>query len=653
MTTCSVCGEPNDDAQAACTACGTDLRAGPGAANRGGSVGASGGGGASGSLSAVPASPGIEPTAPRALGNENRHDMIASRYELIEILGRGGVGVVYRARDRELNEMIAIKLLAGPSSSDPQEVERFKREIVTARRITHPNVIRIHDFGMSGSEAFISMEILPGGTLADLIEKQGPVEIARGVAIAIGVSEGLEAAHAQGIVHRDLKPDNVLLDAGGNPKLVDFGLARLATSTTRTVGFSGTPFYMSPEQADGSEVTSRSDLYSLGVLLYELFTGKLPFVADSLVRIAMMHANEPPPAPSAVRADLPIAIEAVLLRALQKDPAMRYARASEICEDLRLFQAGKPLKYASSGEEATATGRAPAEPDARGGTAAIRPTRQPTLTNSKVGGIRFADAPAPVTRGETVVNARPQAIPIAPSDSKTSPSSRGIPAVAAPPPRRPSISRAATGGEQAESHGTPADSPSRDRFPDDERAPESTSRGRVLLFGLAFALAGAFAVYEGVQLVGGTPPRATPSPVIAATPSPSLTLVERADPSPAATRRVDPTPRPTAVALATGRPRATPAPTARTVATPLNLTPVAPTGKGTLVVQVKNIPWARFTLDDAPKIYEAPTRFPLAAGSYVLHVSVPEQQGQMETRVDVRDGRSVTIIVEPKRLARP
>ena len=601
----------------------------------------------------MPASPGVEPTAPRALGNENRHDMIASRYELIEILGRGGVGVVYRARDRELNEMIAIKLLAGPSSSDPLEVERFKREIVTARRITHPNVIRIHDFGMSGSEAFISMEILPGGTLADLIEKHGPVEIARGVAIAIGVSEGLEAAHAQGIVHRDLKPDNVLLDAGGNPKLVDFGLARLATSTTRTVGFSGTPFYMSPEQADGSEVTSRSDLYSLGVLLYELFTGKLPFVADSLVRIAMMHANEPPPPPSAVRADLPPAIEAVLLRALQKDPGMRYARASEICEDLRLFQAGKPLKYASSGDEATATGRAPAEPDARRGTAAIRPTRQPTLTNSKVGGIRFADAPAPVTRGETVVNARPHAIPIAPSDSKTSPS-RGMPAVPAPPTRRPSISRAAPGGEQAESPETPA-SPSGDPFRGEERAPETGSRGRVLLFGIAFALAGAFAVYEGVQLVGGAPPRSTPAPVIAATPSPSLTLVAREDPSPAATRRVDPTPRPTAVALAlaTARPRATPAPTAKTVATPQNLTPVAPTGKGTLVVQVKNIPWARFTLDDAPKVYEAPTRFPLAAGSYVLHVSVPEQQGQMETRVDVRDGRAVTIIVEPKRLARP
>lgn len=267
-------------------------------------------------------------------------DMIAGRYKLQEILGRGGVGIVYRARDLDLGEEIAIKVLQGQATRNAQDLERFKREIITARKITHANVIRIHDFGMAGEEAFISMELLSGGTLADRIE-DGPMPLEEGLETAIGICEGLEAAHVVGIIHRDIKPDNVIFDNAGRPKLVDFGLARLASAPTRTIGFSGTPFYVSPEQAEGGEVTGRSDIYSLGVLLFEMFTGRLPFLADNLVRLAMLHSTEPPPAPRSVRPDLPAVLEAVILRCLQKSAAVRYATAADVAIDLRAVRDGK------------------------------------------------------------------------------------------------------------------------------------------------------------------------------------------------------------------------------------------------------------------------------------------------------------------------
>ena len=247
-------------------------------------------------------------------------DTIAGRYKLQSILGRGGVGVVYRARDLDLGEEIAIKVLQGQATKDAAELERFKREIITARKITHANVIRIHDFGMSGEEAYISMELLAGGTLADRIE-DGPMELQKGLEITIGICEGLQAAHNIGIIHRDIKPDNVLFDNVGRPKLVDFGLARLASAPTRTIGFSGTPFYVSPEQAEGGEVGVRSDVYSLGVLLFEVFTGRLPFLADNLVRLALLHSNEPPPRPRSIHPDIPETLEAVILRCLEKSAA--------------------------------------------------------------------------------------------------------------------------------------------------------------------------------------------------------------------------------------------------------------------------------------------------------------------------------------------
>lgn len=283
--------------------------------------------------------------------------IIAGRYAVESLLGSGGAGIVYRAKDKIVNEDIAVKVMQENLERDPYEVERFRRELVTARKVSHPNVIRIHDMGPFGNAFFISMELLEGGSLGDLLRK-GPVAIPRAIEIAIGVCDGLQAAHLQSVIHRDLKPDNVLFDLNGVPKLVDFGLARLSDSQTRTGGFTGTPFYMSPEQADGRDPSVRSDLYSLGVLLFELFTGRRPFVAESLVRLITLHLSEPPPALRSLRPEVPPQIEELVLRCLRKDPAARPASAGEVASTLRMLGFEATLQPASS----ASVSKAPATP---------------------------------------------------------------------------------------------------------------------------------------------------------------------------------------------------------------------------------------------------------------------------------------------------
>lgn len=277
-------------------------------------------------------------------------ERIAGRYELEGLLGQGGMGMVYRARDLELGEYVAIKMLAPTLVEDPQNVDRLKTEILTTRKISHPNVIRLHDFGLAGRDPFISMELLEGGTLADRLE-DGLLPIGQAVEIAIGIVEGLAAAHALGIVHRDVKPQNVLFDGTGRPKIVDFGLARLASAArgNTVAGLTGTPFYMSPEQMTGGRISPSSDLYSLGVLLFEMFTGTLPFEGKNLSVLAEQHCNVAPPRPCARRADLPPEIESLILRLLQKEPTSRYLGAAQLLVDLRALQVPRPGRVKEAG----------------------------------------------------------------------------------------------------------------------------------------------------------------------------------------------------------------------------------------------------------------------------------------------------------------
>ena len=257
-------------------------------------------------------------------------DLVAGRYKLLEQLGKGAAGIVYRAWDTKLEEETALKILRH-EDLDAAEIARFKREITIARKVTHPSVIRIHDFGESGDDVFISMELLTGGTLAEKLHKA--ILPDEGISIAIAICEGVHAAHAAGVVHRDLKPENILFDAKGRPRVADFGLARPQLNESKS-GFSGTPFYMSPEHANAAEITTRSDVYSLGVVLFQMFTGRLPFMAESFIRLITLHCNEPPPLPRSLVPELPAELEAVILRALAKDPKQRHATAGDLAADL-------------------------------------------------------------------------------------------------------------------------------------------------------------------------------------------------------------------------------------------------------------------------------------------------------------------------------
>jgi eukaryotic-like serine/threonine-protein kinase len=281
-----------------------------------------------------------------------RGDLFAARYDILSTLGKGGMGVVYRAHDRQLDEEVALKVLRPDvMKDDPTLLERFKQEIKLARRITHKNVLRTHDFGDTDGTPYISMEYLEGVTLKDLIVNKGALPIGVGLRIAKQMCQGLEAAHLQGVIHRDIKPQNMLiLPETGELKIMDFGIARVsdvkagttpgASGLTTAGTVMGTPDYMPPEQAQGSPADYRSDIYSLAVVLYEVFTGRLPFSADTIMKVVLAHIRNPPPPPRTVNDRIPPALEAVILRGLQKEPAARYQTVSDMTRDLDEVSSG-------------------------------------------------------------------------------------------------------------------------------------------------------------------------------------------------------------------------------------------------------------------------------------------------------------------------
>ena len=256
-----------------------------------------------------------------------------SRYEVIAPLGRGGMGMVFRAHDRVLDETVAIKVLRPDVAQDPRMGERFRSEIKLARKVRHRNVCAIHDYGEDQGLLYISMEMVEGVDLKRTLRDGGPLPPARAFDVSMQIAEALQAVHDAGIVHRDLKTPNIMIDAAGCARLMDFGVAkRLGEGTFTTTGHVvGTPEYMSPEQAQGHAVDARSDIYALGVVVYEIFTGEVPFRGETPISTILKHINDPPPLDKTA---LPIAVRGVLRRALAKDPAARYSTAREMGEAL-------------------------------------------------------------------------------------------------------------------------------------------------------------------------------------------------------------------------------------------------------------------------------------------------------------------------------
>ena len=270
--------------------------------------------------------------------------LFAARYRIESILGRGGMGVVYKATDAQLDETVAIKTLPGDvMTRSPEDLERFKREIRLARKITHRNVLRTYDYGEAEGVYFISMEYVRGYTLNELMDEAPARQMPARATIGITrqICRGLHAAHEQGIIHRDIKPQNVLIDAKGEAKLMDFGVARMAEvpeAMTQAGMIVGTPHYMSPEQVQGKTLDARSDVYAMGVLLYELVAGHRPFESSSLTGILTAHITEKPKPPIEVRSDIGRELNAIILRCLEKDPRARYADAGALLADLDRVQ---------------------------------------------------------------------------------------------------------------------------------------------------------------------------------------------------------------------------------------------------------------------------------------------------------------------------
>ena len=259
-----------------------------------------------------------------------RDTIVDGRYRVLSRLGAGGMAEVWSAEDSQLGRRVALKLLASRFADDPDFRERFRREAAAAAAMQHPNIVSIYDRGEWDGTSYIAMELVNGPTLKRLIQQRGPAGPGSATDLTIEILKALRYAHKRGIVHRDIKPQNVLLDEEGHAKVADFGIARAEASDMTDEGaMLGTVQYVSPEQAQGRPVSPRSDLYSVGVVLYELLTGQVPFDGEAPVSIALKQVSEPPVPPSQLEPSVPPALEAVVMRALEKDPAYRFADADE------------------------------------------------------------------------------------------------------------------------------------------------------------------------------------------------------------------------------------------------------------------------------------------------------------------------------------
>ncbi|WP_026525452.1 Stk1 family PASTA domain-containing Ser/Thr kinase [Butyrivibrio sp. MB2005] len=261
--------------------------------------------------------------------------MIGDRYEILEKIGTGGMSDVYRAKDHKLNRPVAVKVLKQEFSENDNFVSKFRVEAQAAAGLMHPNIVNVYDVGDENGIHYIVMELVDGITLKRYIEKKSRLTVKEAVSIAIQVAMGLEAAHNNHIIHRDIKPQNIIISKEGKVKVTDFGIAKAATSNTITSNVMGSVHYTSPEQARGGYSDAKSDIYSLGITLFEMLTGRLPFNGDTTVAIAIKHIQEDLPTPVTFNEDIPISVEKIVMKCCQKSPDRRYQNAAELITDLK------------------------------------------------------------------------------------------------------------------------------------------------------------------------------------------------------------------------------------------------------------------------------------------------------------------------------
>jgi serine/threonine-protein kinase len=274
-------------------------------------------------------------------------ELVANRYELEELVGTGGMSSVYRALDTLLERKVALKILHSHYGDDEEYVERFRREARSVAQLSHPNIVTVIDRGEDDGRQYIVFEYIDGESLKQLVDRSGPLPARRVIELGLQIADALAFAHQHGLVHRDVKPQNVLINGDGEAKVTDFGIARsldVEHGVTQTGTVLGTSNYLSPEQARGQTVTPATDVYSLGVVLYELLTGEVPFPGENFVAVAMKHINEPPPSLLERRPDVPVRLIYAVERALAKDPADRFPSMDAFAAELRacLVEAGEP-----------------------------------------------------------------------------------------------------------------------------------------------------------------------------------------------------------------------------------------------------------------------------------------------------------------------
>jgi serine/threonine protein kinase len=268
----------------------------------------------------------------------------ADRYQIIEELGKGGMGRVYKVLDKEVNAKVALKLIKPEIASDKKTIERFRNELKVARDISHKNVCRMYDLGKEEGAYYITMEYVSGEDLKSFIRRSGIISVGKAISIANQVCEGLLEAHRLGVVHRDLKPQNIMIDKEGNARIMDFGIARSlrAKGITGSGVMIGTPEYMSPEQVDGKEVDQRADIYSLGVILYEMITGQVPFEGDTPFSIGVKQKSEIPRPPKEINEQIPEDLSHVILKCMEKDKEKRYQSVGELHYELTSLEKSAP-----------------------------------------------------------------------------------------------------------------------------------------------------------------------------------------------------------------------------------------------------------------------------------------------------------------------